>query len=66
MNVIACVDDCNKPFFDNVNHSKLIRQIWALGIQDKQLIFTIKRILKAPIKMPDGSQNWHLYHLICW
>lgn len=42
-------------FFDNVNHSKLIKQLWALGIHDKKLIFIIKRILKAPIKMPDNS-----------
>ncbi len=26
-----------KGFFDNVNHSKLIKQLWTLGIQDKQL-----------------------------
>ena len=44
-----------KGFFDNVNHSKLIRQIWAMGIQDKHLIYIIKRILKAPMRMPDGS-----------
>lgn len=44
-----------KGFFDNVNHSKLIKQIWAMGIRDKQLIFVIKRILTAPIRMPDGS-----------
>lgn len=44
-----------KSFFDNVDHSKLIRQIWALGIHDKELIWIIKRILKAPIRMPDGS-----------
>lgn len=44
-----------KGFFDNVNHSKLIKQIWALGIHDKHLIWVIKRILKAPIKMPDGT-----------
>lgn len=44
-----------KGFFDNVNHSKLIKQIWALGIRDKELIYVIKRILKAPIKMPDDS-----------
>ena len=29
--------------------------MWSLGIQDKRLIFVIKRILKATIKMPDGS-----------
>ena len=44
-----------KGFFDNVNHSKLIRQIWTMGIQDKHLIYIIKKILKAPIRMPDGS-----------
>lgn len=44
-----------KGFFDNVNHSKLIKQMWAMGIRDKQLIYVIKRILKAPIRMPDGS-----------
>lgn len=44
-----------KGFFDNVDHSKLIRQIWALGIRDKRLIYIIKQILKAPIKMPNGS-----------
>lgn len=44
-----------KGFFDNVNHSKLIRQIWAMGIRDKHLIYLIKQILKAPIRLPDGS-----------
>lgn len=44
-----------KGFFDNVNHSKLLKQIWAIGIQDKHLLWLIKRILKAPIKMPDGK-----------
>ena len=39
----------------NVNHSKLIRQIWALGIHDKHFLNKIKRILTAPIKMPDGT-----------
>ena len=44
-----------KGFFDNVNHSKLIKQIWAMGIRDKHLIFILKRILKAPIKMTNGT-----------
>lgn len=44
-----------KGFFDNVDHSKLIKQIWALGIRDKQLIYILKCILKAPIKMPNGE-----------
>lgn len=44
-----------KGFFDNVNHSKLIKQMWAMGIRDKQLIYVIRQILKAPIRMQDGS-----------
>lgn len=42
-------------FFDNVNHSKLIKQLWALGIRDKTLLFIVKRILKAPIRLPNGE-----------
>ena len=44
-----------KGFFDNVNHSKLIRQMWTLGIRDKHLLGKILRILKTPIKMPNGQ-----------
>lgn len=43
-----------KGFFDNVNHSKLIRQIWAMGIRDTKLLYVIRQILKAPIRMQDG------------
>jgi len=44
-----------KGFFDNVNHSKLIKQIWTLGIRDKHLLYIIRKILQAPIQMPDKS-----------
>ena len=54
-NLHFVVDVDIKGFFDNVNHSKLIRQMWSLGIRDKQLICIIKEMLKAPIVMPDGS-----------
>ena len=47
-----------KGFFDNVDHSKLIKQIWALGIRDKHLIYVIKQILKAPVQMPDGRMEY--------
>ena len=47
-----------KGFFDNVCHTKLIRQIWAMGIHDKHLIYVVKQILKAPIRMPDGSKKY--------
>ncbi len=43
-----------KGFFDNVDHAKLIKQLWSLNIRDKELLFVIRRILKAPILMPDG------------
>lgn len=54
-NLHFVVDIDIKGFFDNVNHSKLIRQMWAIGIRDKQLICIIKQMLKAPVVMPDGS-----------
>jgi len=44
-----------KGFFDNVDHSKLIRQMWALGIRDTKLIYLIKQILKAPIQLENGT-----------
>ena len=42
-------------FFDNVNHTKLIRQMWTLGIRDKHFLGKILRMLKAPIKLPNGK-----------
>jgi len=47
-----------KGFFDNVNHSKLIKQIWTMGIRDKHLIWVLKQILTAPIRMPDGRMAY--------
>lgn len=44
------VDIDIKGFFDNVNHSKLKKQIWNLGIQDKNLISIIGKILKSEIQ----------------
>lgn len=44
-----------KGFFDNVNHAKLIRQIWSLGIKDSHLIYVIRKILTAPISMPNRT-----------
>ena len=57
-NLYFVVDVDIKGFFDNVNHSKLIRQMWTLGIRDKQLICIIKEMLKAPIIMLDGSTQY--------
>lgn len=44
------VDVDIKGFFDNVNHGKLLKQLWTLGIQDKELLSIISKSLKAPIK----------------
>ena len=44
------VDVDIKGFFDNVNHSKLLKQMWSLGIQDKNLLCVMRKLLKAEIK----------------
>ena len=44
-----CVDVDIKGFFDNVNHGKLLKQIWTLGIRDKRLICITSKMLKAEI-----------------
>ncbi|EGW37021.1 reverse transcriptase family protein [Desulfosporosinus sp. OT] len=36
-------------FFDNVEHGKLLKQMWTIGIQDKKLICIISAMLKAEI-----------------
>lgn len=43
------VDIDIKGFFDNVNHGKLLKQIWTLGIRDKKLLKIISVMLKAEI-----------------
>lgn len=50
------VDIDIQGFFDNVNHSKLIRQMWSMGIRDKTLMCVIKQMLKAPIILTDGTK----------
>jgi RNA-directed DNA polymerase len=36
-------------FFDNVNHTLLLKQLWNLGIQDRQVLACISKMLKAEI-----------------
>ena len=50
------VDIDIQGFFDNVNHSKLIKQMWSMGIRDKKLLCIIKQMLKAPVVLPDGKK----------
>lgn len=44
------VDVDIKGFFDNVDHGKLLKQLWTLGIRDKQLLCILSKMLKAPIQ----------------
>ncbi len=43
------VDVDIKGFFDNVNHGKLLKQLYTLGIQDKTLLCIISKMLKSEI-----------------
>jgi len=44
------VDVDIKGFFDNVDHGKLLKQLWSLGIRDKRILSIISKLLKAEIK----------------
>lgn len=44
------VDVDIKGFFDNVNHNKLIKQLYTLGVKDKRVLAIIAKMLKAPIE----------------
>jgi Retron-type reverse transcriptase len=44
-----CVDIDIQGFFDDVNHGKLLRQLWHIGVRDKRLISILGRLLKAEI-----------------
>lgn len=48
-NFTYVVDIDIKGFFDNINHGKLLKQIWTLGIRDKKLIKIISVMLKAEV-----------------
>ena len=43
------VDTDIKAFFDNVQHGKLLKQMWQIGIQDKKLLKIISVMLKAEV-----------------
>lgn len=48
-NLHIVIDIDIKGFFDNVNHGKLLRQIWAMGIHDKKLLCIISAMIKAEV-----------------
>ncbi|MGM9963251.1 MAG: group II intron reverse transcriptase/maturase [Holdemanella porci] len=49
------VDVDIKGFFDNVDHAKLLKQLWSLGIQDRRVLAIISKMLKAEVKLPNGT-----------
>lgn len=44
------VDVDIKGFFDNVNHAKLLKQLWTMGIRDKNLLCILSKMLRAEIE----------------
>jgi len=44
------VDVDIKGFFDNVNHTLLLKQLWNLGIKDRKVLRLISKMLKAEIE----------------
>lgn len=43
------VDIDIEGFFDNVNHSILLKQLWNIGIRDRKVLAIINKMLKAEI-----------------
>ena len=43
------VDVDIKGFFDNINHTLLIKQLWNLGIHDRKVLACISKMLKAEV-----------------
>jgi len=60
INIDKCyfmVDIDIKGFFDNVDHSKLIKQLWNIGIQDKKVLSILSKMLKAEVEGEGISQK---------
>ena len=49
------VDVDIKGFFDRSQSYKLMRQIWSMGIRDKQLLLIIRKMLRAPVNTSNGK-----------
>jgi len=49
-NLHYVVDIDIKGFFDNIDHGKLLKQLWTLGIQDKCLLKILSKMLRAEIE----------------
>ena len=38
-----------RRYFDTINHTKLLKQLWHLGIRDRRVLLIIKQMLKAGV-----------------
>ena len=47
------VDIDIKGFFDNINHTRLMKQLWNIGIRDRKVLAIIGKMLKAEIQGED-------------
>ncbi|WP_343069323.1 reverse transcriptase domain-containing protein [Geomicrobium halophilum] len=43
------VDIDIKSFFDHINHTLLIKQLWNMGVRDRTVLVCISEMLKAEI-----------------
>lgn len=48
-NLYYVIDLDIKSFFDNVNHGKLLKQLWSCGVRDKNLLSLTSKMLKAEV-----------------
>src|SRR5699024_10850147 len=44
------VDIDIKGFFDNINHTLLLKQLWNIGICDRQVLKIISKMLKEDVQ----------------
>ncbi|WP_206172270.1 group II intron reverse transcriptase/maturase [Vagococcus fluvialis] len=59
VNVGKChyvVDVDIKGFFDNVNHNKLLHQLYEIGVKDRRVLSILAKMMRAPIHK-QGVQN---------
>lgn len=49
------VDIDIKGFFDNIDHGKLLKQMYTMGIRDKKLLSIVSKMLKAEIESEGKS-----------
>jgi retron-type reverse transcriptase len=38
-----------KGCFDNINHTRLVKQLWHMGVRDRRILMIIKEMLKAGV-----------------